>query len=280
MNKAGLMDCKGKNLDMDSPIVMGILNFTPDSFFDGNKYNHFDRALARVEIMLSEGAKIIDVGGMSSRPGSDFVTIDEEQNRVIPILKQIRNLYPDIIISLDTFRAEIAKIGLEEGVDIINDISAGELDSDILDVVSKYKVPYIFMHMKGIPKNMQDNPLYDNVVGDVLQFMFRKVRKFRSLGIENLIGDPGFGFGKTIDDNYNLLNNLDVFKILEIPILAGISRKSMLYKYLETTPEQSLNATTAMHVIALQKGAKILRVHDVNEAVEVVKLTDKLLKIT
>ena len=276
MNKTVLMNCRGKYLSFDSPVVMGILNVTPDSFYDGNKYNHIDLASQRVEEMVKEGAKIIDIGGMSSRPGSDFVSIDEEQNRVIPILKQIRKLFPDIIISLDTFRAEIAKIGLEEGVDIINDISAGELDSGILNVVSKYKAPYIFMHMNGIPKNMQDNPLYDNVVGDVLQFMFRKVRNFRSLGIENLIGDPGFGFGKTIDDNYNLLNKLDVFKILEIPILVGISRKSMLYKYLRITPEDSLNATSAMHVIAMQKGANILRVHDVKEAVEVVKLHEKL----
>lgn len=271
------MDFKGEKLNLNSPAVMGILNVTPDSFYDGNKYNQTNMALSRCAQMLSEGANIIDIGGMSSRPGSEFISVEEEQQRVLPILKQIRKEFPEIIISLDTFRSEVARVGLEEGVDIINDISAGELDDNILEVVLEYKVPYIFMHMQGIPKNMQDNPEYDNVVGEVLKYMFRKVRKLKSLGIDQLIGDPGFGFGKTIDDNYNLLNNLDVFKILEIPILVGISRKSMLYKYLNISVEDSLNATTAMHVIALQKGAKILRVHDVKEAVEVVKLHEKLI---
>ena len=266
------INSQGKKLVLDIPVVMGILNVTPDSFYDGARYNSISKSLDRVEQMIEEGASIIDIGGMSSRPGADFISVEEEKKRVIPILKEIRNTFPEVFISVDTFRAEIADMSLAEGADIINDISAGELDEGILTVVAKHKSPYIFMHMKGIPKNMQNDPRYNNVVADVLKYLLQKLRKFKSLGIEQLIADPGFGFGKTIEDNFNLLKNLDVFKILGIPVLAGVSRKSMLYKTLGITPESSLNATTVANTIALMNGANILRVHDVKEAVEAIKL--------
>ncbi len=264
-------------LNFSKPAIMGILNVTPDSFYGNSRYNTLDKAVKATEKMLYEGADIIDIGGMSSRPGAKFVSYEEEKHRVIPVLTELRKRYPDAIISIDTFRSKIAKISLDNGADIINDISAGNLDEEIFDVVAGYDVPYVFMHMKGIPENMQNDPKYDNVVGEILKFMFKKIRLLKSKGVKKLIVDPGFGFGKTLDDNYRLLKNLDVFKILEIPVLVGISRKSMLYKLLDCTPEESLNATTAMHSIALLKGAKILRVHDVKEAKEVMILMEKLM---
>ena len=263
---------KEKTLESKIPKVMGILNVTPDSFYDGNKYLSIQNAVSRVGEMIQEGASIIDIGGMSSRPGSDFVSTNEEIKRVLPVLEVVREKYPDILISVDTFNSELAEKSLQIGADIINDISAGELDEKILDVVSKYNAPYIFMHMKGIPKNMQNDTKYVDVVADVLKYLMIKIRKFRSRGINKLIADPGFGFGKSIEDNFSLLNNLDVFQLLEIPILVGVSRKSMLYKSLGITPVQSLNATTIANTIALMNGANILRVHDVKEAVEVVRL--------
>ncbi len=263
---------KEKTLESKIPKVMGILNVTPDSFYDGNKYLSIQNAVSRVGEMIQEGASIIDIGGMSSRPGSDFVSTNEEIKRVLPVLEVVREKYPDILISVDTFNSELAEKSLQIGADIINDISAGELDEKILDVVSKYNAPYIFMHMKGIPKNMQNDTKYVDVVADVLKYLMIKIRKFRSRGINKLIADPGFGFGKSIEDNFSLLNNLDVFQLLEIPILVGVSRKSMLYKSLGITPVQSLNATTIANTIALMNGANILRVHDVKEAVEAVRL--------
>ena len=270
------INCNGKILDLSTPAIMGILNITPDSFYSSSRTYEIEQAFSKAEDMIGHGARIIDIGGMSSRPGSDFISPEEEIRRVIPVLKSIRDRYQDIIISVDTFRSEVAMQALDEGADIINDISAGTIEPLILELVAQYKVPYIFMHMQGIPKTMQENPVYNDVVQDVLKFMFNKIRYFRSLGIDNLIGDPGFGFGKSMNDNYSLLKDLEVFKILEIPLLTGISRKSMLYRFLGISPEESLNSTTAMHVIALQKGAKILRVHDVREALEVVKLVEKM----
>jgi len=271
-----VINCNGKILDLSTPTVMGILNITPDSFYPASRISGVEQAVLKAGNMIEEGARIIDIGGMSSRPGSDFISAEEELSRVLPVVTAIRNKYTDTIISVDTFRSEIAAHCIDKGADMINDISAGSLDPSILDIVAKNKIPYIFMHMHGIPRTMQENPVYENVTADILKFMFGKLRYFRSLGIEQIIADPGFGFGKNMDDNYRLLNNLEVFKILEIPILTGISRKSMLYRFLDITPEESLNATSAMHVIALQKGAKILRVHDVKEAVELVRLLEKL----
>lgn len=271
-----VINCNGKILDLSTPAVMGILNITPDSFYHASRISGVEQAVLKAGNMIEEGARIIDIGGMSSRPGSDFISAEEELSRVLQVVTAIRNKYTDTIISVDTFRSEIAAHCIDKGADMINDISAGSLDPSILDIVAKNKIPYIFMHMHGIPRTMQENPVYENVTADILKFMFGKLRYFRSLGIEQIIADPGFGFGKNMDDNYRLLNNLEVFKILEIPILTGISRKSMLYRFLDITPEESLNATSAMHVIALQKGAKILRVHDVKEAVELVRLLEKL----
>lgn len=271
-----VINCNGKILELSTPTVMGILNITPDSFYPASRISGVEQAVLKAGNMIEEGARIIDIGGMSSRPGSDFISAEEELSRVLPVVTAIRNKYTDTIISVDTFRSEIAAHCIDKGADMINDISAGSLDPSILDIVAKNKIPYIFMHMHGIPRTMQENPVYENVTADILKFMFGKLRYFRSLGIEQIIADPGFGFGKNMDDNYRLLNNLEVFKILEIPILTGISRKSMLYRFLDITPEESLNATSAMHVIALQKGAKILRVHDVKEAAELVRLLEKL----
>lgn len=264
-----------KILDFSNPKIMGILNVTPDSFYSGSRYGTVDSAIVATEKMLEQGAYIIDIGGMSSRPGSDFVSLEEEKKRVIPVVHELVRRFPDAVFSVDTFRSEVAEMSINAGVQIINDISAGILDPGLPEIVAKNNVYYIFMHMKGIPKNMQNKPVYDDVVGDIMKFMFRKIRYFKSIGIEKMIADPGFGFGKSIEDNYKLLGKLDLFKILEIPVLVGISRKSMLYKVLDITPEESLNATTAMHAIALVKGAKILRVHDVKEAKEVVDLMRK-----
>ncbi len=266
----------GKVLDLSKPKVMGILNATPDSFYDGGRYSGLAQVESRVEEMIYQGVDIIDIGGMSSRPGAKIISVEEENDRVLPVLKIIRKKHSDIFVSIDTFRAEVAKNCIEEGADIINDISAAELDENITEVVAHYDVPYVFMHMKGIPENMQNNPQYDNVTSEVLKYMFNRVRFLRSKGVNKLIADPGFGFGKTLSDNYELLKNMGVFKILEIPILVGLSRKSMLYKLLDTNPENSLNATTAMNAIAINNGANIIRVHDVKEGVEVVKLMNML----
>lgn len=270
------LNCNGKILSLKNPVVMGIINATPDSFYSASRIMEPYDALHKAEKMLIQGAAIIDIGAMSSRPGAELIPLEQELDRIMNILKPIRKEFPDSIISIDTFRSEIARQTLDEGSDIINDISAASLDPEIIEVLSNYKVPYIFMHMQGVPKTMQENPEYEDVVSHILKFMFNKLRFFRSKGIEQLIADPGFGFGKSLDDNYRLLDTLEVFKILEIPLMVGLSRKSMLYKLLDTTPEDSLNATSAAHVIALQKGAKILRVHDVGEAVEVIRIIRKL----
>jgi dihydropteroate synthase len=271
-----IFNCNGKLLDLRIPQVMGIINVTPDSFYAESRAITATDALEKAEKMLDHGVKIIDIGAVSTRPGSEFISLDEELSRILPIINMVRKKFPEIFISIDTFRSEVAKIAIEEGADIINDISAGTLDPEILNVVSHARLPYIFMHMKGEPKNMQLNPTYQDVVHEILTYLLDKKRYFRSIGIDQLIADPGFGFGKSIDDNFKLLNNLDVFNILEIPVLVGLSRKSMFHKFLNITSDQSLNATSFAHTIALLKGAKLLRVHDVREAVEIVSLVIKL----
>lgn len=270
------LNCNGKILSLKYPLVMGIINVTPDSFYSSSRVSEPVHAIQRAGNMIREGAEIIDIGAVSSRPGAEFISVEAELERLMAVLRPVRKEFPNVLISIDTFRAEIAQQSLNEGANIINDISAGTLDPNIIEVVSNHKVPYIFMHMQGVPETMQKKPKYDDVVSDILKFMFNRIRYLRSKGIEQLIADPGFGFGKSLDDNYQLLDKLEVFKILEIPLLVGISRKSMLYKLLGITSEQSLNATTAAHVIALQKGAKILRVHDVREAAEVIRIVKKI----
>jgi dihydropteroate synthase len=255
---------------------MGILNITPDSFFDGGRYDQIEDALKQTDRMISEGADMIDIGGMSSRPGAQVISSDEELARVLPIIKAIRATYPQIALSVDTVYAATAKASVETGADLINDISAGTIDQGMFQMVADLGVPYVLMHMQGRPETMQQRPDYEDVVQEVLDFFITQSTLLRKLGVKDLILDPGFGFGKSLDHNYELLKKMHVFRMLDCPILAGISRKSMINKVLGTRPENALNGTTALHMVALQQGASILRVHDVREAVQVVKLWSQL----
>jgi dihydropteroate synthase len=270
------INCKGKLIDLSVPKVMGILNITPDSFFDGGKYENETAILHQVEKMLSEGATFIDIGAYSSRPGAKHISELEELNRIIPIIKLLAKKFPEILISVDTFRSEVVKQCILEGAALINDISAGNMDNKMFKTVAKLQIPYILMHMQGTPQNMQSNPTYDIIVKDLIFYFSKKIQELRLLGLNDLIIDVGFGFGKTIAHNYQLLNKLELFQSLEVPSLVGLSRKSMLYKILETSPAEALNATTSANTIALLKGANILRVHDVKEAVEAVKIVTQL----
>lgn len=270
------LNCKGRLLDISTPIVMGILNVTPDSFYDGGRYNDLNTILKQAEKMLEEGARIIDVGGMSSRPGALEVSVDEEFKRVVPVIKAIRERFPEAFISIDTVWAKVAQEAVGAGADIVNDISAGGMDKGLIPMVGTLDVPYILMHIQGTPQTMQDEPHYEDVVPDILDFFIQKIAELRQNGIHDIVLDPGFGFGKTIEHNYTLLKKMAVFQITDLPLLAGISRKSMIYKLLNTTPDKALNGTTALNMIALQNGANILRVHDVREAVEVIDLWKKL----
>ncbi len=275
-NKKTTLNCKGKIFDLSTPVVMGILNITPDSFYDGNRYCSIDKAIEQTGKMLSEGADIIDIGAVSSRPGASLLTMKEERERLIPVLKGIRQQFPDIIISVDTFRAEIARIAVEDfKVNLINDISAGELDKKMAETISFLKIPYIIMHMNGIPEDMQNNPEYGNVMLSLINYFKRKVFMLKQYDIRDIVIDPGFGFGKTLEHNYQILKNLQDLKIFELPILVGMSRKSMINKVLNCLPSDSLNGTTVVNVMALLNGADILRVHNVKEAVESVKIFNK-----
>ena len=256
---------------------MGIINITPDSFFDGGSYNNVKSVLKRVDEIIGQGGDIVDIGAYSSRPGAKHISVNEELSRLLSIMDAVRNKFPDIIISIDTFRSEIArKLVREYNVDIINDISAGELDKNMFDTIADLQVPYIIMHMLGKPENMQKNPVYENLINDVMKYFSSKLEKLKLLGVNDIIIDPGFGFGKTMEDNYLLFKNLPDFAIFELPILIGVSRKSMIHKFLGTDSENSLNGTTVLHSFALQSGVNILRVHDVKEAVEVCKIHNKL----
>lgn len=266
------INCKGTLIDLSTPKVMGIVNVTPDSFFDGGKLTNSEEIVAQVEKMLHDGATFIDLGGYSSKPGAEFVSEIEEVNRVIPIVKLLSEKFPDILLSIDTFRSEVAKQAIENGAAIINDISAGLLDEKMLETVAKLQVPYIMMHLKGTPKTMQSLANYEDLLKEMNFYFSERIAKARSFGLNDIIIDPGFGFAKTIEHNYELLQNLELLQFHELPILAGISRKSMIYKTLETSPENALNGTTFLHAFCLQKGSNILRVHDVKEAVECVKL--------
>lgn len=270
------LNCKGRLLSLEKPLVMGILNLTPDSFYDGGKYKQQSTLLKHTEAMLLAGASIIDVGGMSSRPGADVIGEDEELARVTPHLEAIIKAFPEIIISIDTIRAKVAQIAVEIGARMINDISAGKFDDQLYPTVAKLGVPYILMHMQGKPNNMQKKPEYKNVLTEIYDFFVKELAVLRSLGVMDILLDPGFGFGKRVEDNYQLLRHMHVFQALDLPILCGISRKSMICKVLKIQPSGALNGTTALHMVALQQGAKILRVHDVEEAVEVIKLWEQL----
>ena len=270
------INCKGTLIDLSTPKVMGIVNVTPDSFFDGGKLTNSDEIVGKVEKMLQDGATFIDLGGYSSKPGVDFVSESEELNRVIPIVKLLVEKFPDILLSIDTFRSEVAKQTVENGAAIINDISAGLLDENMLETVAKLQVPYIMMHMKGTPQTMQSLANYEDLLKEMNFYFSERIAKARSFGLNDIIIDPGFGFAKTIEHNYELLQNLELLQFHELPILAGISRKSMIYKALGTSPEEALNGTTFLHAFCLQKGSNILRVHDVKEAVECVKLMCRL----
>jgi len=274
------INLKGKLMDLSSPKIMGILNITPDSFYDGGKFNSDKKVLDQVEKMIKDGADLIDVGGYSSKPGANPVKLEEEIKRVVPVIELIKNKFSDTIISVDTFRSEVAKKAVDSGASIVNDISAGELDSDMFKCVAQLNVPYILMHMKGNPQNMQDKPTYKNVVNEIVKNLSEKIFFAREAGIMDVIIDPGFGFGKTLEHNYEILNNLSFFKKLDSPILVGVSRKSMIYKLLDTKPENALNGTTCLHTVSVLSGANILRVHDVKEAKEVVELTNFLKKTT
>jgi dihydropteroate synthase len=270
------MNCKGQLIDLSVPRVMGILNLTPNSFFDGGKYNNEDEIITRATNILTEGADFIDLGGYSSKPNAEFVSEQEEIDRVVPAIELILKHFPDALLSIDTFRAGVAKASIESGAAIINDIAAGELDDKMFDVIAKYNVPYIMMHMRGNPQTMQSMTHYDDIMKEMLFYFSEKVQKARSLGINDLILDPGFGFAKTTDQNFEVMQKMELFNLLELPVLAGISRKSMIYKTLHITAEEALNGTTILNTIALSKGAKILRVHDVKEAVECVTLFTKM----
>ncbi len=270
------LNCKGKLVDLSKPIVMGVLNITPDSFFDGGKYTRLDHALMQAERMLKEGARILDIGGMSSRPGAEIIDEEEELRRVLPVIDEILKSYRDTIISIDTVNSKVARMAVLHGASIINDISAGSIDSDLIQTVADLDVPYILMHMKGKPANMQENPEYDDVIIEVMDFLIKKVGQLRSYGIKDIIIDPGFGFGKEIEHNFRLLKNMHAFKILDLPILAGISRKSFIYKTLNISPKDALAGTIALHMTALDQGAKIIRAHDVKEAIQTIQLWQEL----
>ncbi len=272
------INCGGELLDLSNPRIMGILNITLDSFYDGGKYTSHTQIIDQVQQMINEGCDILDIGAYSSRPGAKDISEKEEINRLTPIIELIKKHFPDIILSIDTFRAVVAEYVIQNfNIEIINDISAGDMDSKMFEVIAKHQVPYIMMHMQGTPQNMQNNPKYENVVKEVIRYFAKKVDHLKLLGVNDLILDPGFGFGKTIDHNYQLLKHLNDFKIFELPILAGLSRKSMIYKYLNQSSNEALNGTSILNTLALLGGANILRVHDVKEAKETILLTQKYL---
>ena len=269
------INIRGRLFDLSKPKVMGILNLTPDSFYDGGVHNEINKIEDHVNKMVNDGMDILDIGGYSSKPGAKNISVDEELTRVIPVLKHIRKIFPDLVISIDTFRSKIASRSLDEGADIINDISGGTLDKNMMSVVAKNNCPYILMHMQGNPQNMQNDPSYENVTLEIIQYLAQRIKIAHDNNIVDIIVDPGFGFGKTLEHNFEILNNLEKFNVLDTPILAGFSRKSMIYKTLKTSSEKALNGTSSLNTIALTKGAKILRVHDVKEAKECIILHEK-----
>ncbi len=271
------LNVRGVLMDLSKPKIMGILNLTPDSFYDGGKNNKPDLALTKTSKLLSEGADIIDIGAYSSRPGAVHITEEEEYERMIPVIKAILKEFPDAILSIDTFRSGIAKVAIGEGAHIINDISGGEMDPAMFETIAELKVPYVLMHMRGTPQTMASKSDYKDITTEVCHYFISKIQQLKELGLIDLIIDPGFGFAKTPGQSYELLAHLDLLKMLGHPVLAALSRKSMIYKILDTDAEHALNGTTAAHTIALMKGANMLRVHDVKEAREAIKIVEKVI---
>lgn len=269
----------GKILDLSTPQVMGIINMTPDSFHRGSRINNIDDALQVIQQMITVGATMIDIGGQSSRPRAEKVSAEEELKRIGESVSVIRKAFPDIILSIDTFHSAVATAMIETGIDMINDISAGSMDANLIDVVAQSDIAYVLMHMLGTPDMMQNQPDYENVVLEILEFLKTKIYELRQKNLHNVIIDPGFGFGKTVDQNYEILKKLNVFNILDCPIMVGLSRKSMIYKVLEIESDQALIGTSVLHFAALQNGAKILRVHDVKEAIETITLHAKVASV-
>lgn len=267
---------KERLLDLSSPMIMGILNVTPDSFYDGGFYDNQKKVIDQVEKMINDGASIIDIGGYSSRPGADNISPEVELARVLPIVKLIKERFSKILISIDTFRSQVAKQCVENGADIINDISGGSLDSKMFETVAKLNVPYIIMHMRGNPSNMMDKTDYENIIEEMENYFSKKIELAKSFGVNDIIIDPGFGFAKTTKQNFDILKNLTYLKKLDKPLLVGVSRKSMIYKTLNLSPIDSLNGSTVLHTISLLKGANIIRVHDVKEANECIRLVNEL----
>lgn len=266
------INCNGKLVDFETPKVMGILNLTPDSFYDGGRKKNREDFLNHAGTMLNEGASFIDLGAYSSRPGALDISLQEELDRIVPVVEDLHKAFPDAILSIDTFRSEVARSCVKAGAAIINDISGGSLDEKMLQTVADLQVPYILMHMRGTPKDMNEHTQYDDLVQDILYYFSKKIAAARDLGINDIIVDPGFGFSKNLEQNYQLMGKLNLLKSLELPILSGISRKSMIYKLFDTSPDESLNGTTVLNTVSLLQGANILRVHDVKEAIECVKM--------
>jgi dihydropteroate synthase len=278
-SKKSTINCNGSLLDFSEPRIMGILNVTPDSFYDGGYYYDPESLSKRIKQLVEEGADIIDVGGYSSRPGADHIPVNEEWGRLEPVLKQIREEYPEVIVSVDTFRAGIAREAVKTyKVDIVNDISAGELDKNMFDTIAELQVPYIMMHMKGTPQNMKEMAHYDDLIGEIMDYFSQKYDQLKKKGVNDVIIDPGIGFGKNIEHNFLLMKKLEQFQVFNLPLLLGISRKSMIFKTLNIEPADALNGTTVMNTVGLMSGADILRVHDVKEAKETIKLLQKLQK--
>lgn len=272
------INLNGNLLNLNTPVIMSILNTTPDSFFDGGNYNSLEKALKKVENDLELGATIIDIGGYSTRPNGSEVSLETEIQRTVPFIEEIIKRFPKVNLSIDTFRSKVASLALQAGAVMINDVSAWNIDNEMIDVVSKHKVPYVLMHMKGNPNTMQHQPYYDNIIKDIIKFLIKKIDILESKGVKDIIIDPGFGFGKTIDHNFSILANLNSFKVLNLPILVGLSHKSMIYKILNTSKLETINGTTALNMYSLSKGAKILRVHNVKQAMECIKLNEAINK--
>ena len=270
------INCKGNLIDLSTPKVMGVINLTPDSFYDGGKLTSEKEILLQANKMLKEGATFLDLGAYSSRPGAQFVSEKEEIHRLLPVIKILLNEFPETLLSIDTFRSNVANESIYAGASLINDISAGKLDDHMFKIIAQHQVPYVMMHMRGTPETMMQNTDYTNLTKEVIYYFSERIAKARSFGINDLIVDPGFGFSKTLDQNYDLFNDLELFRYLNAPLLIGISRKSMIQKKIKTTAADSLNGTTALHAIAIQKGVSILRVHDVKEAFETINLLQNL----